>query len=183
MRQRILSSLSFYERCKVYHYIPLKNSRKLNFYFIRICGRIETIPTFQWYVEDQQPENVTIILKHFGLNDGYWEGLSFTLSGESFKKDKSNKWRDNFRVDMYRRMSSKQIGFVRQQSRKILQQLAASARERVGSLGSCGGHAVIYLFNPPVGSRAKKGKLVFRLFKQRGTSVVCLHIGGVAMIF
>jgi hypothetical protein len=51
--------------------------------FLRICGRLETVPTFQWYVEDQQPENVTISLKHVGLNDGYWEGLSFTLSGES----------------------------------------------------------------------------------------------------
>ncbi|XP_057375625.1 uncharacterized protein LOC130696558 [Daphnia carinata] len=48
----------------------------------KICGRIETVPAFQWYVEDQQPENVTISLRHVGLNDGYWEGLSFTLSGE-----------------------------------------------------------------------------------------------------
>ncbi|XP_059351420.1 uncharacterized protein LOC130696552 isoform X2 [Daphnia carinata] len=48
----------------------------------KICGRINTVPAFQWYVEDQQPENVTITLKHNGLNDGYSEGLGFTLSGE-----------------------------------------------------------------------------------------------------
>lgn len=48
----------------------------------KICGRINTVPAFQWYVEDQQPENVTITLKHNGLDDGYSEGLGFTLSGE-----------------------------------------------------------------------------------------------------
>jgi hypothetical protein len=37
---------------------------------------------FQWYVENQQPENVTITLRHAGLNDGFAEGLGFTLSGE-----------------------------------------------------------------------------------------------------
>ncbi len=53
----------------------------------RICGRIETVPPFQWYVEDQHPEDVSIVLKHAGLNDGYWEGLSFTLSGECLPND------------------------------------------------------------------------------------------------
>ena len=48
--------------------------------FIRICGRINSVPPFHWYVENQEPE-VTINLKHVGLNDGYSEGLSFTLSG------------------------------------------------------------------------------------------------------
>jgi hypothetical protein len=47
----------------------------------RICGRINNVPAFQWYIEDQQPENVTITLKHNGLNDGFSEGLGFTLSG------------------------------------------------------------------------------------------------------
>ncbi|XP_032786141.2 uncharacterized protein LOC116923733 [Daphnia magna] len=53
----------------------------------KICGRIETLPPFQWYVEDQQPDDVSIVLKHAGLNDGYWEGLSFTLSGECLPND------------------------------------------------------------------------------------------------
>nr|CAH0107129.1 unnamed protein product [Daphnia galeata] len=53
----------------------------------KICGRIETVPPFQWYVEDQHPEDVSIVLKHAGLNDGYWEGLSFTLSGECLPND------------------------------------------------------------------------------------------------
>jgi hypothetical protein len=53
-------------------------------YFLkRICGRVHTVPAFQWYVDNQQPEDVTIILKHVGLNDGYSEGLAFTLSGQS----------------------------------------------------------------------------------------------------
>ena len=47
----------------------------------RICGRVNNVPAFQWYIEDQQPENVTITLKHNGLNDGFSEGLGFTLSG------------------------------------------------------------------------------------------------------
>jgi hypothetical protein len=47
----------------------------------RICGRIGTVPPFQWHV-DEHPENVTITLKHIGLNDGMSEGLSFTLTGE-----------------------------------------------------------------------------------------------------
>jgi hypothetical protein len=38
-------------------------------------------------VEDQHPEDVSIVLKHAGLNDGYWEGLSFTLSGECLPND------------------------------------------------------------------------------------------------
>ncbi|EFX80474.1 hypothetical protein DAPPUDRAFT_304147 [Daphnia pulex] len=48
----------------------------------KICGRINTVPDFQWYVENQQPENVTITLRHAGLDDGFAEGLGFTLSGE-----------------------------------------------------------------------------------------------------
>lgn len=48
----------------------------------RICGRIDTVPPFQWYVDDQEPEDVTISLKHNGLKDGYSEGLGFSLLGE-----------------------------------------------------------------------------------------------------
>ena len=49
----------------------------------RICGHIGTVPPFQWYTDDQQPEDVTIIMKNIGLNDGNSEGLSFTLSGNN----------------------------------------------------------------------------------------------------
>jgi hypothetical protein len=59
----------------------LESSSSLLFSLYRICGRINSVPPFQWYVEDQEPE-VTINLKHVGLDDGYSEGLSFTLSGE-----------------------------------------------------------------------------------------------------
>jgi len=55
---------------------------QVNAFLFRICGRINTVPDFQWYVENQQPENVTITLRHAGLNDGFAEGLGFTLSGE-----------------------------------------------------------------------------------------------------
>lgn len=48
----------------------------------RICGRVDTVPPFQWYVDDQEPEDVTISLKHNGLNDGYSEGLGFSLKGQ-----------------------------------------------------------------------------------------------------
>ena len=48
---------------------------------IRICGRVHTVPAFQFYVDNAHQEDISIILKHVGLNDGYSEGLSFTLSG------------------------------------------------------------------------------------------------------
>lgn len=51
----------------------------------RICGRIGTVPPFQWHVDDQQSENVTIHLRHIGINDGDSEGLSFTLTGKLAK--------------------------------------------------------------------------------------------------
>jgi hypothetical protein len=63
------------------YYVLFKN----HYLFVildRICGRINFVPAFQWYVEDQQPE-VTINLRHVGLDDGYSEGLAFTLSGGS----------------------------------------------------------------------------------------------------
>lgn len=53
----------------------------------KICGRVDTVPPFQWYVDDQEPEDVTISLKHNGLNDGYSEGLGFSLKGECLPKD------------------------------------------------------------------------------------------------
>ncbi|KAK4004143.1 hypothetical protein OUZ56_005888 [Daphnia magna] len=63
----------------------------------RLCGRIDSIPPYHWYVDDQQPNDVTITMKNIGINDGYSEGLSFTLQGEclpiergSFDVDKEN---------------------------------------------------------------------------------------------
>lgn len=52
----------------------------------RICGRIDSIQSYHWYVEDQQPNAVTITMKNIGINDGYSEGLSFTLQGESHER-------------------------------------------------------------------------------------------------
>ncbi|XP_059351419.1 mucin-2-like [Daphnia carinata] len=49
---------------------------------VRICGRIGDVPPLQWYVDTQQPKNVTIIMENIGLDDGLPEGLSFTLQGE-----------------------------------------------------------------------------------------------------
>ncbi|KAK4004147.1 hypothetical protein OUZ56_005892 [Daphnia magna] len=48
----------------------------------KICGRVNYIQPYYWYVEDQKPETVTITMKNIGLNDGFSEGFSFTLSGE-----------------------------------------------------------------------------------------------------
>jgi hypothetical protein len=80
-------------------------------------------------------------------------------------------------------MSSKQIGFVRQQGRQILQQLVASARTRVGSLGSCGGHALIYLFiiTHRSGVVQKKGNLVYKGFIKIKGVLFTLRV--VAMVF
>jgi hypothetical protein len=50
----------------------------------RICGRINYIQPYYWYVEDSKPEVVTITMKNIGLNDGFAEGFSFTLSGETY---------------------------------------------------------------------------------------------------
>ncbi|XP_057375619.1 uncharacterized protein LOC130696553 [Daphnia carinata] len=63
----------------------------------RLCGRIDSIPPYHWYVDDQQPNDVIITMKNIGINDGYSEGLSFTLQGEclpiergTFDVDKEN---------------------------------------------------------------------------------------------
>ncbi|KAI9554664.1 hypothetical protein GHT06_019937 [Daphnia sinensis] len=63
----------------------------------RLCGRIDSIPPYHWYIDDQQPSDVTITMKNIGINDGYSEGLSFTLQGEclpiergTFDVDKEN---------------------------------------------------------------------------------------------
>ena len=48
----------------------------------RICGQVGSVPPFQWFVDDlQHPEDVSIIMKNIGLNDGSDEGIGFTLSG------------------------------------------------------------------------------------------------------
>lgn len=61
----------------------------------KICGHIGTVSPFQWYTDDQQPEDVTIIMKNIGLNDGNSEGLSFTLSGECLTKENNNEKKFN----------------------------------------------------------------------------------------
>ncbi|KAI9554661.1 hypothetical protein GHT06_019934 [Daphnia sinensis] len=48
----------------------------------RICGRIGTVPPYQWYVDDQKSEDVTIFMETVGLKDGRSEGLSFSLQSE-----------------------------------------------------------------------------------------------------
>nr|CAH0107160.1 unnamed protein product [Daphnia galeata] len=52
----------------------------------RICGRIGDAPPFQWYVDaahQSAGNDVTVVtMKNMGINDGYNEGLSFTLQGE-----------------------------------------------------------------------------------------------------
>jgi len=49
----------------------------------RICGHIGDVPAFWWYVDAYQPESgVTVVtMKNLGINDGFSEGLSFTLQG------------------------------------------------------------------------------------------------------
>ncbi|XP_057375622.1 uncharacterized protein LOC130696555 isoform X2 [Daphnia carinata] len=77
-----LSRLSDEEECSegFYRVSPFMKQAK-------ICGRVDTVPPFQWYVEGQEPEDVTISLKHNGLNDGYSEGLGFSLKGECLPND------------------------------------------------------------------------------------------------
>lgn len=48
----------------------------------RICGRIGTVPPFQWYVDEQKPVDVTVFMQSIGLNDSRSEGLSFSLQSE-----------------------------------------------------------------------------------------------------
>ncbi|XP_057375611.1 uncharacterized protein LOC130696547 [Daphnia carinata] len=48
----------------------------------RICGRIGTVPPYQWYVDDQKPEEVTVFMESVGLGDHRSEGLSFSLQSE-----------------------------------------------------------------------------------------------------
>ncbi|XP_057375620.1 uncharacterized protein LOC130696554 [Daphnia carinata] len=72
---------------------------------VKICGRIGNIPPFHWYFDSQQAEkNVTITMKNIGINDGYSEGVSFTLQGECLlektyvKKMNAGKENDRFHV-------------------------------------------------------------------------------------
>ncbi len=52
----------------------------------RLCGRIGTVPPFQWYVDDQKLEDVSIVMENIGLNDGRSEGLSFSLQSKMTKR-------------------------------------------------------------------------------------------------
>ncbi|XP_046653352.1 uncharacterized protein LOC124344005 [Daphnia pulicaria] len=55
----------------------------------RICGHVGDVPSFHWYVDAYQPENeVTVVtMKNLGINDGFSEGLSFTLQGECAEEE------------------------------------------------------------------------------------------------
>ncbi|XP_046441852.1 uncharacterized protein LOC124192539 [Daphnia pulex] len=58
----------------------------------RICGHyVGDVPAFHWYVDAYQPENeVTVVtMKNLGINDGFSEGLSFTLQGECAEEESS----------------------------------------------------------------------------------------------
>jgi len=49
----------------------------------KICGSLESVPPFTWMVDQSQtPEEVNIVMKNIGLNDGQSEGLGFSVSGE-----------------------------------------------------------------------------------------------------
>ena len=51
--------------------------------FDRICGSIASVPPFSWMVDQlHNPEDVVVIMKNIGLDDGQSEGLSFTVSGD-----------------------------------------------------------------------------------------------------
>lgn len=62
----------------------------------RICGRIGDVRPFQWYVDNHQPENVTIIMENTGIGDGKPEGLSFTLQGNTILKN----WVNNTKLSI-----------------------------------------------------------------------------------
>lgn len=81
MHKGILPRLALHERGQVgYKFVSYYLLFGL-INFDRICGRVGSVPTYQWYVDEQNPEDVTIIMKNIGLNDGHSEGISFTLSG------------------------------------------------------------------------------------------------------
>ncbi|XP_046636389.1 uncharacterized protein LOC124315074 [Daphnia pulicaria] len=85
MRMDGRSRLATEDRCSkgYYRVSPFMKEAK-------ICGHIGTVPPFQWYVDENQPEEVTIIMKNIGLNDGRDEGLSFTLSSECLTTSKDS---------------------------------------------------------------------------------------------
>jgi hypothetical protein len=68
-----------YVQIRISLYCSFSNSYEL---LNRICGRIGTAPPLHWYIDDQQPEDVTIVMENIGLDDGRAEGFSFSLQGE-----------------------------------------------------------------------------------------------------
>ncbi|EFX80455.1 hypothetical protein DAPPUDRAFT_224770 [Daphnia pulex] len=77
MRVDVRSRLADVDGCTKGYYTvsPIMKEAKL-------CGRIGTVPPFQWYVDDQKLEDVSIVMENIGLNDGRSEGLSFSLQSE-----------------------------------------------------------------------------------------------------
>lgn len=56
----------------------------------KLCGPIGSAPAFQWHVDQdsRQPnEEVSIIMKSIGLNDGHAEGVAFSIKGECLQKE------------------------------------------------------------------------------------------------
>ncbi|XP_046640202.1 uncharacterized protein LOC124321711 [Daphnia pulicaria] len=73
----------------------------------KICGRIGDVPPFQWYVDNHQPKDVTIIMDNTGIGDGNPESLSFTLQGECVNDKKIGVRKENVRFS--RRWINRQI--------------------------------------------------------------------------
>ncbi|XP_046453639.1 uncharacterized protein LOC124201191 [Daphnia pulex] len=73
----------------------------------KICGRIGDVPPFQWYVDNHQPKDVTIIMDNTGIGDGNPEGLSFTLQGECVNDKMIGVRKENVRFS--RRWINRQI--------------------------------------------------------------------------
>jgi len=62
-----------------------------NDFIDRICGSLESVPPFTWMVDQSQtPEEVNIVMKNIGLNDGQSEGLGFSVSGNFNNQFKKN---------------------------------------------------------------------------------------------
>lgn len=91
MYKRIFHCFTHYEgskvNCHTIFFFRRNFLAELTFIFLsvyRLCGRIGTVPPFQWYVDVEKPEDVTIAMENIGLNDGRSEGLSFSLQSEQY---------------------------------------------------------------------------------------------------
>ena len=46
-----------------------------------MCGEIGTLPEFKWLDYGDEEDQVNVIMKNIGMNDGKPEGMSFNISG------------------------------------------------------------------------------------------------------